>query len=36
MPNNLREKLGENGFNYVCENYKEKVVFSKWEEIINN
>ena len=26
MPNNLREKLGANGFNYVCENYNEKVV----------
>jgi len=35
MSNKLRQELGTNGYNYVCENYNEKVVFSKWEKIIN-
>jgi len=36
MPNNLRDKIGAKGFKYVNQNYNEKVVFSKWEQIINN
>jgi hypothetical protein len=35
MPQQEIDKLGDNGFNYVCNNYNEHTVFNQWEKIIN-
>ncbi len=35
LSENERIKLGNNGYDYVKENYSEKIVYQKWEELID-